>query len=145
MLSLLLRLILALAVIDRISISSRPPGVAQTIADAKWKQRVVLVTAPTPSSRQPDFLTQKQLLVAAEASLRERDVLVLYRLHGEMSPSEKTYLGQHYGLRLKGFEVLLIGKDGGVKLRRTQPVAPQELFGLIDQMPMRRQEMRQRR
>jgi hypothetical protein len=36
---------------------------------------------------------------------------------------------------------LLIGKDGGVKLRSSEPVSVKDIFGLIDSMPMRRQEM----
>jgi hypothetical protein len=40
------------------------------------------------------------------------------------------------------FEVLLVGKDGQVKLRREQPVATSEITALIDTMPMRRNEMR---
>jgi len=39
------------------------------------------------------------------------------------------------------FQVLLIGKDGGVKLRSSGPVSMKDLFGLIDSMPMRQQEM----
>ena len=39
------------------------------------------------------------------------------------------------------FRITLIGKDGGRKLSRSKPVAVQELFGLIDSMPMRQAEM----
>jgi hypothetical protein len=35
----------------------------------------------------------------------------------------------------------LIGKDGTVKLRSAEPVPVKDIFGLIDSMPMRRQEM----
>jgi Domain of unknown function (DUF4174) len=37
---------------------------------------------------------------------------------------------------------MLIGKDGHTALERSKPVGNQELFGRIDAMPMRRQEMR---
>jgi len=37
--------------------------------------------------------------------------------------------------------VLLIGKDGGVKMRSTDPVSRSKIFTLIDSMPMRMQEM----
>lgn len=40
------------------------------------------------------------------------------------------------------FGVLLIGKDGHVKLRRGTPVAASEITALIDTMPMRQDEMR---
>ena len=42
------------------------------------------------------------------------------------------------------FEVVLIGLDGGVKLRQTLVLSCQKLFGTIDVMPMRRAEMRHR-
>jgi hypothetical protein len=35
-----------------------------------------------------------------------------------------------------------VGRDGGEKLRSAEPVAPEELFDLVDAMPMRRREMR---
>ncbi|RZK33884.1 MAG: DUF4174 domain-containing protein, partial [Hymenobacter sp.] len=41
---------------------------------------------------------------------------------------------------LTSFSVVLIGKDGGVKLAQTQPLAPENLFGTVDKMPMRKQE-----
>jgi hypothetical protein len=37
--------------------------------------------------------------------------------------------------------VVLIGKDGGEKLRREEGGTLREIFGLIDTMPMRRREM----
>jgi hypothetical protein len=40
------------------------------------------------------------------------------------------------------FAVLLIGKDGGVKLRKSEPVERREFYALIDRMPMRIQEAR---
>jgi hypothetical protein len=43
------------------------------------------------------------------------------------------------------FSVVLIGKDGGEKLRRSTPLAPEELFAIVDAMPMRQAEVRTRR
>ncbi len=40
------------------------------------------------------------------------------------------------------FEVVLIGKDGGVKARTNDPGALEDFLALIDTMPMRRAEMR---
>ncbi|GAA0786514.1 hypothetical protein GCM10009077_40960 [Roseibium denhamense] len=42
------------------------------------------------------------------------------------------------------FETVLLGKDTGIKLRSAEPVPPNDLFGTIDRMPMRQQEMRAR-
>ena len=124
---------------------SGPPSIAQRIEAAHWKQRVVLVTAPTPSSKYPAYAKQKQLLAAADAGLRERHVVVLCYPHGEIFPNDENYLRKRYDLSFKSFEVLLIGKDGGVKLRSTHPLTSAALFATIDQMPMRREEMRRAR
>ena len=39
---------------------------------------------------------------------------------------------------------ILVGKDGGVKLKRPFPVKLNDIFTLIGSMPMRQEEMRQR-
>ena len=38
--------------------------------------------------------------------------------------------------------MILIGKDGGIKLQEPFVVEPQRIFNLIDSMPMRRAEMK---
>ena len=38
----------------------------------------------------------------------------------------------------------IIGKDGGVKLNRQNRTQLKDIFALIDAMPMRREEMRQK-
>jgi hypothetical protein len=43
----------------------------------------------------------------------------------------------------KAFLVVLIGKDGKEKLRSGVPMPPQELFAIVDAMPMRRAEMQE--
>ena len=48
------------------------------------------------------------------------------------------------GRTIHDFEVVLIGKDGGVKARTSDPGALQDFLALIDTMPMRRAEMRSR-
>jgi hypothetical protein len=51
-------------------------------------------------------------------------------------------LRQHYGVPDDVFQVLLIGKDTGVKIRSDKPVAATQLTRTIDAMPMRQQETR---
>ena len=46
------------------------------------------------------------------------------------------------GFQPGGFKLVLVGKDGGVKLEQDAVLAPEELFAVIDRMPMRRNEMR---
>ena len=49
-----------------------------------------------------------------------------------------------YGVDPETFVVILVGKDGGEKLRSTEVVRLEKLYGTIDAMPMRRREMREK-
>jgi hypothetical protein len=114
------------------AMSSNQPPLAKKIEAARQKQWVLLVAAPTPTSKQPDFQEQKKLLAAAAIGLQERNVLVIYLPHGELVPSEELYLQQHCGLQLKGFKVVLIGKAGNIKLRCAHVLATELLLATID-------------
>ncbi|MGB2203635.1 MAG: DUF4174 domain-containing protein, partial [Pseudooceanicola atlanticus] len=46
-------------------------------------------------------------------------------------------------LGAEGFEMLLVGKDGGVKMRAGEVIPPETLFATIDRMPMRQREMQE--
>jgi hypothetical protein len=120
--------------------SPAPPSLAQTIKANRWKKRILLVVAPTAAD--PDYQRQKTLLAAAPAGLRERDFLVLDVLYDQLSAADQRFLQQEMELPNRRFAVVLIGKDGGVKQTKTRPIATAELFGTVDSMPMRRQEMR---
>jgi hypothetical protein len=99
----------------------------------RWSARPVLVFAP--DSDDARYTEQIALLRAAEAGLAERDIVVLT----DTAPDEKGRL--RAALAVDGFEVLLVGKDGGVKLRQETPLSVDDLFATIDAMPMRQREM----
>ncbi|OGX87114.1 hypothetical protein BEN48_12015 [Hymenobacter glacialis] len=105
----------------------------QTLRRHHWQKRVLLVAAPTPAH--PDFKAQKALLAT-------RDFLVLDVVYTRLSDADKQFLAQKTGVSPRSFSAVLIGKDGGVKLKSARPMAPATLFGTVDKMPMRRQEMR---
>ncbi|MDO7884667.1 DUF4174 domain-containing protein [Hymenobacter cheonanensis] len=116
------------------------PDLARTLRASRWQHRLLLVGAPTAS--QADFQRQKALLAEAEEGLAARDFKVIEVLYDRLSPADRQCWTQQLGQPLAGFRVLFIGKDGGVKRTETQPLAPASLFGTVDKMPMRRQEMR---
>jgi hypothetical protein len=99
----------------------------------RWSHRPVLLFAP--STQEPAFVEQRAAFEAAVDGLVERDIVVLI----DTDPSGQGPLRTSFGAT--GFEVLLIGKDGGVKLRQQEPVSADVLFTVIDAMPMRRREM----
>ena len=118
----------------------KPMPLEQTLRASRWKKRVLLIAAPT--AEQADFKTQKTLLAASKAELAERDFLVLEVLYSQLSAADQAFLKQKTGIQPPQFAAVLIGKDGGVKEKSTRPIPPADLFNTVDQMPMRREEMR---
>lgn len=115
----------------------------------RWQNRVLLVFAGAPGD--PELAQQQGLLDDTRPGLTERDLVVITALGNEIHVEgaargdlSADHLRHAYDIPPEGFRVLLIGKDGGVKLREEHPVATDDLFALIDAMPMRRREMRER-
>jgi hypothetical protein len=111
------------------------------LSQYRWKNRVLVLfgdKADRDVARQIDFLKRK------EADLADRDMVVLHvtkdrviPVYGEAPAAAAD--GLHSELKApNGFELVLIGKDGGVKLRSREPTTSAEIFDLIDRMPMRR-------
>jgi hypothetical protein len=108
---------------------------AETLDQYLWEKRPIVVFADTPEDLL--FIRQMELLNAGE-ELAERDVVILTDTDSaEISPLRKK-------LRPRGFQLALIGKDGKVKLRKPRPWTVRELSRVIDKMPMRQQELKQR-
>lgn len=113
----------------------------------RWKNRVLVLFSPSESDA--SFQLQKQGLASSAQGVLDRDLMVLEIVEQGQSKavnhllSEKSVqdIRKRLGVVGGSFQVLLIGKDGGVKLRSSEPVSMKDLFGLIDSMPMRQQEM----
>ncbi|MBD8553052.1 DUF4174 domain-containing protein [Rhizobium sp. CFBP 8762] len=113
----------------------------------RWKNRVLVVFADRTGAMANE---QVERLKRVNPGATERDmVLVLIKGNAVQTfPTARASLdASALRTRLNGpddgsFEVLLIGKDGGIKLRDTKPVATDALFTLIDTMPMRSNETR---
>ncbi len=103
----------------------------------RWVARPIVVFADTPA--EPSFRRQMALLAARSAPLIERDVVVIV----DTDPDAGSALRRK--LRPRGFMMVLIGKDGDVKLRKPFPWDVREITRVIDKMPMRRQEIQERR
>ena len=110
------------------------PLAQETLDQYRWTNRPVLLFAPSESDEA--YRLQMKILEADRSGLAERDILVL----GDIGDLGSGQLRET--LQIDEFEIILIGKDGGVKLRSKMPISLEELFSLIDAMPMRRQEMR---
>jgi hypothetical protein len=114
--------------------------------DLTWEKRVLLIFSP--HDRHADYRQQVEILDAVDEGLRERDMAVIEtfaddRVAIDGQPQEAGGSGfyRHFSVDSDEFRVILVGKDGTVKLDRGGAVASAELFSLIDAMPMRRLEM----
>jgi hypothetical protein len=107
------------------------PGV--TLAEFQWIKRPVLVFADSPND--PNFRRQIELIKADEAQLAEYDVVVI----ADADPSAQSLLRQRF--RPRGFGLILLDKDGQVKIRKPLPWHVREITHAIDKFPLTRQEM----
>ena len=126
------------------------PVVADVLDRLSWSARPLLVLAP-----QADHPGVDAMVAAFEArrcETRDRDMVLVVlpesgpgRLGGEvLSAREVSAIRARYGGGVPGFQVVLVGKDGGAKLRRDAVPDLGDVFALIDGMPMRRADMRER-
>ena len=111
---------------------------AKNLDELRWKERVVIIYAPKGSEKQ--LGRQEALLRLHNVELTERDITQIV----VRAPAENAEIVKRFKLSGAGFTVILIGKDGGEKLRSHEIVSPETLCRLIDSMPMRQEEMRER-
>ena len=103
----------------------------------EWLLRPLVVFADTPND--PRFQQQMDLLLADMEQLVERDVILIT----DTDPDAMTALRTQ--LRPRGYMMALVAKDGRVALRKPSPWSVRELSRSIDKMPLREQEIRDRR
>ena len=104
----------------------------------RWNSRVLLLFAPDANN--PQLIQQKQILDAQSAAVKKRD-LKAFEITGHSHSDES--LRAKFHVKVDSFAVVLIGKDGSPKLKHSEPTQPNDIFKLIDSMPMRQNEMKQ--
>ena len=125
---------------------------ANPLAAYRWQNRPLIVFAP--ASDDARLAEQMRALNDARAGLKDRDQVVLVVTSEGIEPAlgpdpdgasaeAATALRERFGIGPNDFAVILVGKDGTEKLRETEPLSTESLFGTIDAMPMRRREMRE--
>jgi hypothetical protein len=105
-----------------------------TLEQFQWTARPIVVCADAKAD--PRFDEQMRFLKSDIPGLVERDVVVLI----DTDPRGKSALRQ--ALRPRGFMLVLIDKDGGVKLRKPAPWTVREITRSIDKWPSRQQEIK---
>ncbi|WP_145103950.1 DUF4174 domain-containing protein [Cereibacter sediminicola] len=107
-----------------------------TLSQFLWTKRPVVVFADTPAD--PNFVRQMQMIDARLDHLDERDVIVIT----DTDPAEPSEIRR--ALHPRGFSLVLLDKDGQVKLRKPLPWDVREIGRAIDKFPLRRDELLER-
>ncbi len=115
-----------------------------------WKYRPVVVFAATDAD--VGLAEQRRIVAANRKGFSERHVAVVWvagnSVSAELGPGPGMTAAQlraRFGVAAGSFRAVLVGKDGGTKLSQSTPLSAATLFGAIDAMPMRRDEMRRPR
>ncbi len=103
------------------------------LATFSWTHRPLVIFANSPND--VNFRLQLKILSNNSDALTERDIVVLT----DSDPEQQSSLRKQ--LRPRGFTLILIGKDGQVKLRKPFPWKVRELTRIVDKMPIRLQEI----
>lgn len=121
---------------------------ADPLGDLTWDKRVLVVLTAGDGAALDQ---QAALFKDVGNGFSERDMVVFaivgaHRIRPLFGPPPKVdpaAVRARLDVPLEApFAAVLIGKDGGVKWRAEAPVTPAAVFGVIDAMPMRQNEMR---
>jgi len=141
-----------------IAISAILPGTSRNamampldLDQFQWKNRLLFLFAP--NRNHPLFEPLHKSLAAQKTEAADRDLVVFEILESGPSSVNTNYLDPQAAQKLRDkfdvqrgrFAVILVGKDGGIKLNRRDPTQLADIFALIDAMPMRQDEMRQKK
>ncbi|WP_407492157.1 DUF4174 domain-containing protein [Pseudooceanicola sp. MF1-13] len=105
-----------------------------TLTALKWEKRVLIVFADSPND--PNFRRQVEALREVPGPMLDRDVVVFL----DTEPDDPSPLRETF--RPRGFMLVLVGKDGQIKLRKPFPWDVREISRSIDKTELRQQEIR---
>ena len=126
------------------------PAWGADLSKYQWENRILLVFSPAPFDT--GFKAFDRQLTENAAGVEDRDLLVFRLFEGGESrledqplpATEADKLRRRFKTEPGRVTVILIGKDGGVKMVREGQPNLQEIFDRIDSMPMRQREMREK-
>lgn len=121
---------------------------AQNLKTHKWENRLLLVI--TDDTNNEIYKNQITELEHHVNGLKERKLIVYHikknsykiGLNENNSWQESNKLYQAYKKTNTPFEILLVGLDGGIKLKQNKMLSSKDLFSVIDVMPMRKAELK---
>ena len=103
----------------------------------QWKNRVLVVVSP--NRKDDNAVAQRRIFEQNAKGMAERQVVLI-----EASGDDERSRAIRSQLSIGGsaFRVLLVGKDGNTAASSATPFTADDVFGKVDAMPMRRDEMR---
>lgn len=122
----------------------------QDLKEHQWKNRLVLIISKDLTL--DIFKRQSVTLASKTEELKQRKIIV-YKIISEnyqFEYSNKNIIQndkifKKYNKADSIFKIILIGLDGGIKLEQTEFLSTEKLFAVIDGMPMRRSEIRNKK
>ncbi len=112
-------------------------GAQDPLTRYRDQRRVLLIFAPAAGD--PRLKRQRVQDGRLTSGPDDRDLVVVETIGP--GGAQGAALRRRAGAAPSLFQVVLMGKDGGVKLRSARVVAAERLAAVIDAMPMRREEM----
>lgn len=120
------------------------------LAPYRWQNRLLLVFVPDIEDER--LTAMKRTFNQVECKVQDRDLLL-----GVFTRNAPSRIGNHlisaydqvelrakYRVKYNQFAVILVGKDGQAKRQLSDVPEMENIFGQIDTMPMRQQEMANR-
>ncbi|MBC3786628.1 DUF4174 domain-containing protein [Spirosoma utsteinense] len=121
------------------SVANQKTSLKAILNEKKDNRRVILLYGRDDA--QHFLIDQQEALSEAKAGLAERDMDVIVLIASMVTEPDRQFLMHDFKLLpSEDFVGWLIGKDGGVKQTFKKLVTADELFKLVDGMPMRKQE-----
>ena len=124
----------------------------QNLKDHTWENRILIVK--THDAQSSKYQKQLKEFDNSVKGLNDRKLIVyqiigsryMLKDYGNSNQEETGELSSNLTKEILNeaydFEIILIGLDGGVKLQKTEVVLKEELFSIIDSMPMRKSELK---
>jgi hypothetical protein len=143
-------LLVAAVILPALLIHDRRNALSMDLTQFQWKNRLLFLFAPDASN--PHFNRLQSEITKQPYEVEDRDLVIFEVLEQGPSRMNTTPLNRqtansirdHFDVPQRLYTLILVGKDGGVKLKRNDQVNLADIFGLIDSMPMRQKEMQQK-
>lgn len=118
----------------------------QDLSKHRWQNRLILLL--TDDENNSTFQPQLAEFRKDFTGLNERKLIIYQVMPEEFKTGlnagnkiKSDRLFNDYKKTNSGFEVILLGLDGGIKLRQDELLSLEKLYAIIDAMPMRRREI----